>query len=235
MRVEVLLAASAEPGPPPLIELVEPQLVEQIPDDLPGLLTSLPNADVYLQDEVEFALHPTLTRLWTPKGRRNQRFIEAPGNNQKVHGFGLVDWRDGWFHSLLAPGRTAQPFCDQLEAAIARSKERGKVAIVLCDNARTHTPQGSLKVRELLAKHGGGLRLVYTPKYDPEANRIEWLWRSSRKEVTHNHRRGEMEALIEDVEAHFRRLREHPDEVLRHIGSPFAPTDHVPTPQDLAA
>ncbi|HLX57164.1 MAG TPA: hypothetical protein VKR83_09090 [Ktedonobacteraceae bacterium] len=46
-------------------------------------------------DEVQFAFHPTLTRLWSLKGRRGQRFIEAPGDNRKAYGFGLVDWRDG--------------------------------------------------------------------------------------------------------------------------------------------
>ncbi len=107
--------------------------------------------------------------------------------------------------------------------------------MVLCDNARTHTPEGSLLVRALLAKHGGNLVLVYTPKYDPEANRIEWLWRMSRKQVTHNHQRRRMEELIEDAKAHFRRLREHPQAVLRHIGSPYAPDDDPIAPLDFAA
>ena len=235
MRVEVLLSAASQPEPPPVTELVGPDLQACLPDDLSGLLALLPEADLYLQDEVEFALHPTLTRLWAPKGRRKQRFIEAPGNNEKAHGFGLVDWRDGWMHTLLAPGRTAQPFCDQLEAAVARSKERDRVAIVICDNARTHTPEGSLLVRALLAKHGGKLVLVYTPKYDPEANRIEWLWRSSRKEVTHNHGRSEFDLLHEDAKTHLRRLREQPQKVLRQIGSPFAPDDDPTAPQDFAA
>ncbi len=148
-----------------------------LPSDLPELLALLPCSDLYLQAEVEFALHPTLTRVWMRKGRRNQRLVEAPGDNEKVHGFGLVDWRDGWFHGLLASSRCAQPCCEQLEAAVERSQERGRVAMVLCDNARTHTPKGSLQVRELLAKYEGKLRLVYTPSYDPESNRIERLWK----------------------------------------------------------
>jgi hypothetical protein len=32
---------------------------------------------------------------------------EAPGDNRRVYGFGLVDWRDGWFEGRVAPGRTA--------------------------------------------------------------------------------------------------------------------------------
>src|SRR6266567_4775822 len=38
-------------------------------------------ADLYLQDEVEVALHPTLTRVWSRAGRAGQRRVQAPGKN----------------------------------------------------------------------------------------------------------------------------------------------------------
>ena len=76
VRVEALLAAAASPWPPPLADLVpDPTLVDLLPDDLPRLLAVLPRADLYLQDEVEVALHPTLTRVWSRKGRRGQRLV----------------------------------------------------------------------------------------------------------------------------------------------------------------
>jgi hypothetical protein len=220
--VEVLLAGAAEPAPPPLAALVEPERRDALPDDLPALLALLPRADLYLQDEVQFALHPTLTRVWCRKGRRGQRLVETPGDNRKVYGFGLVDWRDGWFDGRLAPRRSAEPFCDQLRAAVARSRARGRVAIVIADNLKTHTPRGAKAVRQLLADHAAHLRLVYTPPYDPDANRIEWLWRVARREVTHNHQRPTLAALSQDGLAHFRALRADPAAILRHLGSPFA-------------
>src|SRR5262249_9596679 len=65
LRGEALLAAAASPLPPPVADLVpDPVLLDQVPPDLPRLLRLLPTADVYLQDEVEVALHPTLTRVW---------------------------------------------------------------------------------------------------------------------------------------------------------------------------
>jgi transposase len=134
----------------------------------------LPHADLSLQDEVQFAFHPTLTRVWSLKGRRGQRLVEAPGENCKVYGFGLVDWRDGWFDGRLAPGRTADVFCEQVRAAVARSKARGRLALVITDNLKTHTAQGSLLVRGMLTELSDQLFLVYTPAYDPDANRIEW-------------------------------------------------------------
>jgi hypothetical protein len=72
--------------------------------------------DLYLQNEVEVALHPTLTRVWS---------------------------------------------------------RAGKLGI--------QTPKGSRLLRELLAELGEQLVLVYTPTHDPDANRIEWLWRALRR------------------------------------------------------
>src|SRR5262249_38663457 len=156
------------------------------------LLRLLPGADVYLQDEVEVALHPTLTRVWRRRGRRGQRSVETPGTNQKRHGFGLVDWRGGWLDGSPEAGRPAGPLCARLRRALARSAARGRVALVLLDNRSIHTPQGSRLLRQLLAEANATaerLVLVYTPRYDPEANRIEWLWRALRRTVTHNHQR----------------------------------------------
>jgi hypothetical protein len=127
-------------------------LPDAMPEDLPWLLRLLPRADLYLQDEVELALHPTLTRVWCPKGRRGQRLVEAPGNNCKDYGFGLVDWRDGWFDWQRAPGRRAAPFCAQLRRAVARSQARGRLALVLLDNLGIHNPQGLA----LVASPAGG-------------------------------------------------------------------------------
>ena len=130
----------ASPAPPPVADLLaELATLVDLPPDLPALLALLPRADLYLQDEVQAALHPTLTRLWSPKGRRGQRHVEAPGKNAKVTGFGALDWRDGFFHGLTAPGRRAAPFVAQLDALLARSRARGRLALVLLDNLSTHT------------------------------------------------------------------------------------------------
>jgi transposase len=231
----VLLAGTTGPEPLPVESLVEADLWSQLPTDVPELLRRLPYADLYLQDEVQFAFHPTLTRLWCLKGRRGQRLVEAPGDNRKVYGFGLVDWRDGWFDGRIAPGRTADVFCEQLRAAVARSKLRGRVAIVIADNLKTHTSEGSLLVRSMMTELADQLFLVYTPAYDPDANRIEWLWRISRRVVTHNHQRQDFELLLADVKTHFDTLRQTPDDLLRHIGSPFASDKRLTRPQAKVA
>jgi transposase len=233
LKVEVLLAAAASPVPPPIQELLpEPYLQDEVAEDLPWLLRLLPRADVYLQDEVEIALHPTLTRVWCPKGRRGQRLVEAPGNNAKEYGFGLVDWRDGWFDWERASGRQAEPFCAQLRRTVERSQQRGRVAMVLLDNLGIHTPKGSRLLRQLLDELRGKLVLVYTPTYDPESNRIEWLWRSLRRAVTHTHQHATLPPLLEAADTWAHKLTSRM--ILRQIGSPFADTLHPPDRRALA-
>ena len=218
LRVEALLAAAASPLPPPLDDLVpDPTLAELVPEDLPRLLRLLPTADLYLQDEVEVALHPTLTRVWCRRGRRGQRLVEAPGTNCKRYGFGLVDWRDGWFDWA------------QLQRAVARSSARGRIAFVLLDNLSIHPPRGSRLLRTLLTEVNATavrLVLVYTPTYDPDANRIEWLWRALRRAVTHNHQRRTLDPLLADADHWAAALPAAA--VLSQIGSPFAPDVRLP-------
>jgi DDE superfamily endonuclease len=158
--VEALLAGATSPVPPTLQARVPEADRDQAPADLAELLSRLPQADLYLQDEVQLALHPTLTRLWCRRGRAGQRRVQAPGDNSKVYGFGLVDWREGWFDYQLAPGRTAAPFAEQLARAVARSQARGRQAIVIADNLGTHTPERSVLVRQVLSACTGVLHLV---------------------------------------------------------------------------
>jgi hypothetical protein len=223
LRVEALLAAAASPVPPPAGDLVpDPTLADDLfPEDLPWLLGLLDRADLYLQDEVEVALHPTLTRVWSRAGRAGQRLVQAPGKNFKQYGFGLVDWRDGHLDWAVAEGRRAVPLVAQLRRAVARSRSRGRIAMVILDNLGIHTPKGSRLLRELLAELGGDLVLVYTPTYDPDANRIEWLWRALRRTVTHTHQRQRLEDLVADADRWACTIPAA--QVLSQIGSPFAP------------
>ena len=233
LRVEALLAAAASPVPPPAGDLVpDATLADDLfPEDLPRLLGLLGHADLYLQDEVEVALHPTLTRVWSRSGRAGQRRVQAPGTNAKQYGVGLVDWRDGTLDWALADGRRAAPLCAQLRRAVARSRSRGRLAMVILDNLGIHTPKGSRLLRALLTELGEDLVLVYTPTYDPDANRIEWLWRSLRRVVTHTHRRQNLTELLADADRWAHTIT--PAQVLSQIGSPFAPNQQPPLREEL--
>ena len=155
-----------------------------------------------------------------PRGRRGQRLVEAPGTNRRKWGFGAVDWREGWLDWAVADKRAADPCCAQLRRLIARSKARGRVALVVGDNLGIHTARRSKQLRTLLEEEAGHVVLVYTPSYDPDANRIEWLWADLRDAVTHNHQRQTLDEVLADAAQWVDDLTTA--EVLRHIGSPGA-------------
>lgn len=219
-----MLAAAALPSPPPLAAFhpdpTDPALPALEDPAIAELLDLLPRADIYLQDEVQLALHPTLTRVWSRRGRCGQRLVEAPGTNRRKWGFGAVDWRDGWLDWAVADQRAAEPCCAQLRRLIERSKARGRVALVVWDNLGIHTTRRSKKLRALLAEETDHVRLVYTPSYDPDANRIEWLWADLRDAVTHNHQRHTLDEVLADAAQWVDDLTA--TDALRHIGSPGA-------------
>ena len=244
--MEILLTAAAlpattVPNAPPTLEptslqdfdwhqLIDPDLWSEVPSDVPELLRLLANSDLYVQDEVDVRLHPTLTRVWSRKGKRGQRQVRAPGKSRKFVGFGAIDWRDGWLSVGYGLSRTADVFCQQIDHLVERSQRRGRRAMVLLDNLGIHTYQGSKLLREVLERHGDRLRLVYTPPYDPEANPTERLWPHFRLSVTHNHHRDALPALYEDTLAYFDRLDALPNQVLSHIGSPYATSNATKEP-----
>jgi transposase len=74
---------------------------------------------------------------------------------------------------------------------------------VITDNLKARTSDGFLLVRSMLMELKQHLYLVHTPSYIPDAKRIEWLWRISRRVVTHNHKRCDFALLLADVKTHF--------------------------------
>lgn len=180
-----------------------------------------PDADLYVEDEAQLALHPTLTRCWTKKGKGRQRRIPAPGTNRKRHVFAATDWRNGGIVRYTSDHRDSATFCALANACVVRSAKRGRRAMLLVDNAGIHKPERAKRVRDLISQHGNGLDLIYLPSYSPDLQPQEWLWRAWRREVTHNHHRETLEGLEEDSNAFFRQLDMDPLAALRAIGSPF--------------
>ena len=134
----------------PLMTRVEADLWDQLPTDLSALLAILPQADLYrarMRSKWPFTQRSLVSGR--DIGRRGQRRPRGTGREPaSVYGFGLVEWRDGWEGGRVAPGRTAEVFCEPVRTAVARSTRRGRIALVIRDPLKTHTSAGSLLVRE---------------------------------------------------------------------------------------
>jgi transposase len=177
--------------------------------------------DVYVQDEAELSLFPTLKRCWMLRG--HQRKVRAPGQHPpKRQEYGATDWRTGEIVRVRAKKRNAQAFCRLVEKCVQRSAKRKRRVIIVTDGARIHKPEKSKRVAELLQRHGCRLRLRYIPTYSPECMPMERLWNDWRNKVTHNHDRDTLYQLLADSDRYFQRCKRNPQAVLRTIGSPFA-------------
>jgi len=126
--VEVLLAGTTVPEPLPVHDLVEADLWSQLPVDLEALLALLPHADLYLQDEMQVAFHPTLARVWCRKGRRGQRLVEAPGDNR--HPSMALAWSTGVMAGSMAGSlRDAHPMCSASKCVLLWNVQRSGGAL----------------------------------------------------------------------------------------------------------
>ena len=174
-----------------------------------------------MEDEAELSLFPTLTRMWMLRGQ--QRKIRAPGiRPAKRHEYGAVDWRTGDLVQLRAAKRNSEGFCRLVEKCLARSGARKRRVIMIVDGARFHKPEHSRLVKQLCARYGHRLKLIYLPKYSPECMPMELLWNDWRDNVTHNHDRTQLDDLMADSNCYLRRRKRNPAGVLRTLGSPFA-------------
>jgi hypothetical protein len=165
---------------------------------LTGLLRQ-GQADLYGQDEADLALLPTLTRTWMRRG--HQLKLPAPGTNEKRSVSAISDLGDGGLLWRTDATRCADQFCATLAAGAARSTARGRLAVFLVDNAKSHRVGKTGIVRRGLDQLAGRVVLVFLPAYSPDLQPAEKLWRQWRPNVTHNHTRASMAALEADSDA----------------------------------
>lgn len=172
-------------------------------------------ADLYGQDEADLALLPTLTRTWMPRGE--QLLVPAPGGNEKCSVSCATDVGDGGLLWRTDERRCADQFCGTLSAGAERSTARGRLAVFLVDNAKSHQVGKTGIVRRGLDALAGRVVLVFQPAYSPDLQPAERVWRQWRPNVTHNHRRATLPALQQDSDAWLRRMASTPRAVLQAL------------------
>jgi hypothetical protein len=105
-------------------------------------------------DEVDVNLNPKVGCQWMKRGQ--QAAVETPGSNEKRYLAGSIHWRTGRVvltEGKPKEGRSAALFLRHLDD-LRRAFRQYKVIHVLCDNAGTHTAEGSKLVRAYLKEWG---------------------------------------------------------------------------------
>jgi hypothetical protein len=209
--------------PPPALPPVRHEVVDPADKEAVAWLCDLLHsgrADLYGQDEADLALLPTLTRTWMQRGE--QLKVPAPGTNAKCSVSATIDLAEGWLWWLTHDKRCAEQFGNTLCACAERSEKRGRLAVLLVDNAQSHQVGKTGIVRGWLDRLPGRVVLVFQPKYSPESQPTERLWRQWRPNVTHNHTRGTLAELVRDSDGWLARAAAAPVAVLQMLSLPLA-------------
>jgi len=131
-------------------------------------------------DASEALTHPYLAHVWAQKGADLR--IPAPGQSAKVAMLGVLDWagRDLIVHTSRT--KRSSDFIALLEEVDRRYGPKLGVAIqptvLILDNGPLHTSKAS---RAALAQRAHWLTVEWLPKYAPELNDIERVWRDLKR------------------------------------------------------
>ena len=127
-------------------------------------------------DESEALTHPYLARAWAKKGADLR--VPAPGQAQKIAMVGSLDYAK---HKLIVTTSRTKRSSDFLAHLQALDRLYGprpgaptKPVVLVLDNGPIHVSKAS---RAALAERAHWLTVEWLPKYAPELNEIEPVWR----------------------------------------------------------
>jgi hypothetical protein len=131
-------------------------------------------------DESEALTHPYLAHAWAKKGADLR--VPAPGQAAKVAMLGVLDWARRDLVVRTSRTKRSSDFIALLAEIDLRWGPRpggvAKPVVLVLDNGPIHT---SKVTRAALAARAHWLAVEWLPKYAPELNDIEALWRDLKR------------------------------------------------------
>lgn len=127
-------------------------------------------------DESEALTHPYLARAWAKSG--SDLRVPAPGQAKKVAILGSFDHKTHQLSVHTSKAKRSSDFVTHLEQLDRlygpKPGQPAKPAVLIEDNGPIHTSKLS---RAALAARAHWLTVEWLPKYAPELNDIEAVWR----------------------------------------------------------
>src|ERR1700759_2939474 len=131
-------------------------------------------------DESEALTHPYLAHVWAKKGPDLR--VPAPGQAAKIAMIGAFDWARRELIVQTSPRKRSADFIAFLEELDRRyGPQHGqttKPVRLLLDNGPLHTSKAT---RAALAARASWLSVEWLPKYAPELNAMERVWRDLKR------------------------------------------------------
>jgi len=135
-------------------------------------------AMILFGDEASFAQWGSLSYTWARKGQ--QPTVKTSGIRKAYKIMGFIDFLSGAFFYKAHTGRfNSETYQAFLLEILAKTSQH---LIIIQDGARYHTS----KAMELFfTQHADRITMYQLPRYSPDYNPIEYLWRNVKKQATH--------------------------------------------------
>lgn len=179
------------------------------------------NAQLLFVDEASFPQWGSLCYTWALKGHQPE--VLTCGIRKAYKVFGAVDALSGRLFYQGIEGRFNSSAYQQF-LKMVMSKTR-KHLIIIQDGARYHT---SKDTKAFFQTHKARLSCCQLPGYSPDFNPIEHLWKSVRKDATHNKYFAQFHQVIDSVETVMQSLILNPQQVRKTLGKYATAQDIMP-------
>jgi transposase len=166
---------------------------------------------ILFEDEASFAQWGSLSYTWARRGQQPE--VPTSGKRKGYKVFGAIAYFSGRLFSQSIEGRfNAESYQAFLHMILAQTTHH---LFLIHDGARYHT---SASTQAFLVVHSDRITAEPLPSYSPDYNPIEYLWKKTKKQATHNKYFKEFAALTVSVEKALAYFATHPDTVLGLFG-----------------
>jgi transposase len=166
---------------------------------------------ILFEDEASFAQWGSLSYTWARRGQQPE--VPTSGKRKGYKVFGAIEYFSGRLFSQGIEGRfNSESYQAFLQMILAQTTHH---LFLIHDGARYHT---SASTQAFLVVHSARMTAEPLPSYSPDYNPIEYLWKKTKKQATHNKYFKEFAALTVSVEKALAYFATHPDTVLGLFG-----------------
>jgi transposase len=162
-------------------------------------------------DEVSFPQWGSLSRTWARQGQ--QPTVKTTGKRKGYKVLGFIEYFSG---RLFYQGQDSRFDSTSYQAFIRQVlATTGQHIFLIQDGAKYHT---SKSTREFFEQHQDRLTICQLPAYSPDYNPIEYLWRKTKKQATHNKYFEHYDQLVAAVNQALQHFAATPSTVLGLFG-----------------
>lgn len=136
------------------------------------------NVVILCEDEMILSTQTTFQKLWLPQGTYPKIEVSNKKENRSIYGF--LNIKSGKEHAFKTAWQNMFITTDILKKIRAIYKDKN--ILLLWDGPGWH------KGKEVVnfIKEDGNISVIHFPKYSPEENPQEHIWKNGRSKITHN-------------------------------------------------